>query len=217
MQPRRRRCLWGQAREGICGATTGAHRPLVSPVRQPAIPVRSGPHTWLVLVSVGVSLTLLGGCMPKRVDLVKTGTVSLRTQAPEDLRLSASAYVEDGTFVIVGAARGGAGAPPPSSGHVDIDVTGPAGHVLAAQHVPYQVVSLPRRQRGWSATFRATFATAPPSGAIIILRHHPGVHDSAAFERGQRQGSCGTTGREPHRHFGYSCPTPENVKSAWVG
>jgi hypothetical protein len=122
--------------------------------------------------------------MPQRVDLVKTGTVSINTQAPEDLQLSASAYIEDRTFVISGNARGGSGAPLPLPGHVDIVVMGPDGQVLATQHVPYQVVPMPRQLRGWYATFRATFATVPPAGAVITLQHHLGAHNSgAAFDR----------------------------------
>ena len=95
-------------------ALAGAHGALECAMgRQQATPGRSVLHTWLVLVSVGVSLHLLGGCMPKRVDLVKTGTVCIRTQAPEDLRLSAAAYGEDRTLVIAGNAHGDAGVPLP--------------------------------------------------------------------------------------------------------
>ena len=116
MQPQSLTCLWGHGRAGVCRGTTWACRPCGSPGRQQATPGRSVLHTWLVLVSVGVSLHLLGGCMPKRVDLVKTGTVSIRTQAPEDLRLSAAAYGEDRTLVIAGNAHGDAGVPLPPPG-----------------------------------------------------------------------------------------------------
>jgi hypothetical protein len=125
------------------------------------------------LVSILVCSGLLGGCMPKGVNLIKTGAVSTHTEAPENLELSAAVYAESGTLTVYGTAQYRALTEWPV-GHVDVEVTGADGTLLSAQHVPYHLD--PMRRAGLrQATFRATFPAVPPAGAVLTLRHHPGA------------------------------------------
>jgi hypothetical protein len=131
------------------------------------------PSLWFALVSVIVGSGLLGGCMPKGVNLIKTGTVSTHTEAPESLELSAAVYAEAGTLIVYGTARHRSLTEWPV-GHVDVEVTEADGTLLSAQHVPYHLDPV-RRAGMRQATFRATFPAVPPAGAVITLRHHPGA------------------------------------------
>ena len=148
----------------------------VGPTRWASKRPHAGPAAPLsylrfTLVSVMVCSGILGGCMPKGVNLIKTGTVSTHTEAPENLQLSAAVYAESGTLIVYGTARHRSLTDWPV-GHVDVEVTGADGTLLSAQHVPYRLDSS-RRAGLRQATFRAKFPAVPPAGAVITLRHHP--------------------------------------------
>jgi len=130
----------------------------------------------LVFVCVVMSVSLFGGCMSKRVNLVRTGAVSIRTDAPEHIQLSAAVYGDPDKITVYGTALASPGGPTPISGHVDVEVIGPDNALLDVQHVPYSRDNTLRRAIIRQATFRANIPVIPSRGVVIILRHHVGVH-----------------------------------------
>ena len=168
--------LWNLG--GMLGPVQARYLCLTSADSMPqhAAPVNALSYPWFALVSMLVCSGILGGCMPKDVNLTKAGAVSIQAEAPEGLELSAAAYAESGMLVVYGTALYGSWLEWPV-GHVDVEVTATDRTLLSAQDVPYRG-DLPCR--GWlhHSTFRAVFPAVPPVGATITLRHHHGDHNA---------------------------------------
>ncbi len=128
-----------------------------------------------VCIAVVVGCSLLGGCMPPRVNLIRTGAVSVRTEAPPSLRLSAAAYAEPDTLFIYGTVEERIGTLYPVVGHIDVEVWGADSRLLDAQRVPYRVRTT-HRKKYRRATFSARFPRVPPQGSVLIVRHHLDMH-----------------------------------------
>lgn len=128
-----------------------------------------------VCIAVVVGSSFLSGCMPPRVNLVQTGAVAVRTEAPPYLQLSAAVYAEANTLTVYGTVEERIGTIWPRAGHVDVEVWGADGGLLDTQSVPYRVHST-HRKRHRRSIFRARLPRLPPQGAVLTLRHHYGMH-----------------------------------------
>lgn len=138
-------------------------------------------RVWCI-VGLGVGVSILGGCMLKRVDLAQTGAVSLRTEAPEHIHLSAAVYAESDTLIVSGSVHMHSRIMRPFAGHIDVEVMRSDGERLYTQRMPYWVKFSPK-QRYPHATFTATFPTPLLQGFVITVRHHADAHQESQEPR----------------------------------
>lgn len=130
------------------------------------------------LLAAGLVLAVAAGsgCASHVVDLVETGSVSMKIHETARLQVSDARIEQFPEEVAVsghvrfrGARRGG------SAGHVDIEVVSSDGRTIARQEANYYPKIISRRGRRRSY-FSCRFPGALPEGATVHLRHHRPVH-----------------------------------------
>lgn len=126
-----------------------------------------------LLLSSGLFFLLIG-CAANRINLIENGVVEIHTEQPKDLRLSASAYTENGDVVVAGYVRRMPVDHRPIWGHVDVQVIGPHKELLAQYKTGIRATT--GRKRLKKGRFQLTLLDEPPVGSVIMLRHDYTAH-----------------------------------------
>lgn len=134
--------------------------------------------TVAALALVVVSLT---GCMASdRIDLVKSGEVTIEQQRTGKAYIaSSSAYDENGDLVITGVLRRRDHLGRPIKTHVDVTIVAPDGTVVDEGRSSGTYVSKRIARRSYLSyeRFKIRMPSVPARGSLIRLVSHSGQHD----------------------------------------
>lgn len=125
------------------------------------------------VVSCAAFQVLLSGCLYGKPDLIRDGSVQLRTETSRQVRLTGISARQQGEELVVSGSvwrRGLTSAV--LTGHVDVTVVGPDGNPVQEVATAYTPSNIP--QRGPRRSHFTARLRGAPEGATIKVRHHAG-------------------------------------------
>ena len=136
---------------------------------------------WVISLTIG-SMVCLPGCAQNRVSLVSDNKVSVERASTRHVYFPwVDVCRENGTSLVSGTIRQRQLHRHPMSGHIDVLLIAPDGRVIEQS----QAAIHPHRhsRRGpKEAHFKVRLKTAPPSGAVVRVKHHRESHPPTGGE-----------------------------------
>lgn len=116
----------------------------------------------------------LTGCLYGKPDLIRDGSVQLRTEPSKNVVLTGVSARQEGDQLVVSGSVRRRGLPSAVlTGHVDLTLVGPDGKPIQEVAKAYTPSNIPQRGPRQSY-FTARFVAVPVEGTTIRLRHHGG-------------------------------------------
>lgn len=118
-------------------------------------------------IVLAMSITNMG-CATTGKDLVRDGVVDIERESSRYTMVTLVSAMQEGHDLLVrGEVRRRHGGRSPIPGHIDVQIIGPDGDVLADTSIGYH-----RRSAKWrSASFYTRLETVPPPGSTIRVLH----------------------------------------------
>lgn len=131
----------------------------------------------LVFILLGIGLS---SCTFHRVNLVKTGTVTLEHIKPENVYVHSSVLEDAGTVMIHGTVSKGVANLMPIPGHMDIKISQPQQPDIVLEGVKLRQQPGPRHS-GKSASYIARLPSVLSPGSKVKVAYDVNVHVGEAL------------------------------------
>jgi hypothetical protein len=128
---------------------------------------------------LAVAAVIICGCATSRVDLVKSGVLTLEKRAAGKVHIAwSNAYEQAGELLITGVLMRHDHVGMPIKAHVDATILSPDGRTLDT--ACSKAIYVPRRITGRGQSlkrFNIRFPLVPPQGSSVRLVCHSDLHD----------------------------------------
>lgn len=132
-------------------------------------------HVKGAITSIIIAMAIVStSCATTGKDLVRDGVVDIEKESSRYAMITLVSAMQEGADLLVrGELRRRHGGRSPIPGHIDVQIIGTTGEMLADASVGYH-----RRSAKWrSASFYTRLETVPPPGSTIrVLHDAAGIH-----------------------------------------